>query len=253
MLHSVARRGMTRPRAGCDHDHLHTKGNGWHRFARFDGRKTNGNESAMFCVIPAFGSFRRTVSCVYAAFAAHLFRPFRATDVGGGPFTQGGARRLRRLALPWANMFCPFGAWVVHDARRSLRGWSAPLAPSQRDTFVITPRRGNDKIAQGRASRRKRDAPPWVAPPRRAALGRNPPQDPSPRRGMTRPRTGRAHDICELDENGLPRFAGHDGRNEWQRIGHHPCDSGIRIISTHGFARMWRVCRAFVSPLQATL
>jgi hypothetical protein len=57
----------------------------------------------------------------YRAFVAHfsricrayLFCPFRATDVGGGPPTQGGARRLRRLALPWANLFCPFGARAV--------------------------------------------------------------------------------------------------------------------------------------------
>ena len=39
--------------------------------------ETNGNESAMFRVIPAFESFRRTVSRVCGAFIAHLFRPFR--------------------------------------------------------------------------------------------------------------------------------------------------------------------------------
>jgi hypothetical protein len=32
------------------------------------------------------------------------------------PLTQGGARRLRRLALPWANLFCPFGAGWFLDA-----------------------------------------------------------------------------------------------------------------------------------------
>ena len=77
----------------------------------------------MFRVIPAFESFRRTVKRVCGASAAHLFRPFRATDVRGeGPFTQGGARRLRRLALPWANLFCPFGAWWLLDAGRFRRG-----------------------------------------------------------------------------------------------------------------------------------
>jgi hypothetical protein len=46
--------------------------------------ETNGNESATTRVIPAFESFRRTVSRVCNAFAMHLFRPFRATDVRGG-------------------------------------------------------------------------------------------------------------------------------------------------------------------------
>jgi hypothetical protein len=171
-----------------------------------DSRASTGkNESATLRLIAAFGRFRRTVSHVCGAFVAHLFRPFRATDVGGGPFTQGGARRLRRLALPWANLFCPFGAWVVFDAGRFRRGWSAPLAPSPRNPIVLTPRRGNDKIAQGRASRRSRDAPPWVA---------RPTQVPSPRRGTTRPRTGRAHDHLHTDGNGWHRFAGLDGPNE---------------------------------------
>jgi hypothetical protein len=62
--------------------------------------ETNGNESAMFRVIPAFESFRRTVSRVYAAFIAHLFRPFMATDVGG--------RRLPRATLGGcAASLCP--------------------------------------------------------------------------------------------------------------------------------------------------
>ena len=69
--------------------------------------KRIGVESAMFRVIPAFESFRRTVSRVYAAFIAHLFRPFRATDLGGRPLTQGGASRLRRDALPWAILSLP--------------------------------------------------------------------------------------------------------------------------------------------------
>ena len=34
----------------------------------------------------------------------------------GWPLTQGGARRLRRVALPWANLFCPFGAGRFLDA-----------------------------------------------------------------------------------------------------------------------------------------
>ena len=85
--------------------------------------KTHANESATLRVIPAFESFRRTISCVYGAFVTHLSRPFRATDVRGGPLTQGGARRLRRLALPWANLFCPFGAWRVLDAGWLLNAW----------------------------------------------------------------------------------------------------------------------------------
>jgi hypothetical protein len=40
--------------------------------------ETNGNESAMFCVIPAFESFRRTVSRVYGAFASRICRGFVA-------------------------------------------------------------------------------------------------------------------------------------------------------------------------------
>jgi hypothetical protein len=84
--------------------------------------ETNGNESVVFRFIPAFVSFRCTINRVYNAIFAHLFRPFRATDVRGGTFTQGGARRLRRLALPWANLFCPFGAWLVFDAGRFRRG-----------------------------------------------------------------------------------------------------------------------------------
>jgi hypothetical protein len=75
----------------------------------------------------AFGSFRRSVCRICASFVAHLWlicgsfvahlsRPFRATDVRGWPFTQGGAPRLRCLALPWANLFCPFGAGRFLDA-----------------------------------------------------------------------------------------------------------------------------------------
>jgi hypothetical protein len=49
---------------------------------------------------------------------------------------------------------------------------AAPSAPGPRSAIVLTPRRSNDKIAQGRASRLRRDAPPWVT---------RPPRDPSPR------------------------------------------------------------------------
>jgi hypothetical protein len=143
--------------------------------------------------------------------------------------TQGGARRLRRLVLPWANLFYPFGA------RRP------SSAPGRRGPIVFTPRRGNYKIAQGRASRRSRDAPPWVARPPKIHRSEGARQD-------------RKRDVitnnCETDVNGWPRFAGFDGQNECQRIGHVSCDSGIQIISTLGFSRLWRVCGAFVSPLQ---
>jgi hypothetical protein len=78
--------------------------------------ETNANESVAFRFIPAFVSFRCTINRVYNSVFVHLFRPFRAADVPGAPFTQGGARRLRRLALPWAKLFSPFGAWRFLDA-----------------------------------------------------------------------------------------------------------------------------------------
>ena len=62
--------------------------------------KTNANESVAFRVIPTFGSFRRTISCVCGVFVAHLFCPFRATDVRVG--------RLPRAALGGcAASLCP--------------------------------------------------------------------------------------------------------------------------------------------------
>jgi hypothetical protein len=54
------------------------------------------------------------------------------------PFTQGGARRLRRLALPWANLFCPFGAgrfldaWPVSAGLVVLRSSADVIRPSSR-------------------------------------------------------------------------------------------------------------------------
>jgi len=74
------------------------------------------NESATFRETSAFGSFRRSVSRVCVAFVAYLSCPFRATDVRGWPYTLGGALRLRRVALPWANLFCPFGVERFLDA-----------------------------------------------------------------------------------------------------------------------------------------
>jgi hypothetical protein len=112
--------------------------NGWPRFAGLDGQ----NVSATSRVIQAFGSFRRTISCVYGAFVARLFRPFRAKDVQGWPFTQGGARRLRRLALPWANLFCPFGAWGFVNAARFLPGMAVPSQPGPSGAIVLTPPKG---------------------------------------------------------------------------------------------------------------
>jgi hypothetical protein len=88
-----------------------------------------------------------------------------------------------------------------------------------------------------------------AAEPRRAALGRNAPQDPSPRRGTTRPRTGCDHGHCEPDVNGWPRFAGLDGENG---------STTFRVIPAFGRSRrtiswrLWRVCRAIVSPFRAT-
>ena len=78
----------------------------------FDGQI----ESAKSRVRSAFGSFRRSVSRVCVAFVAYLSCPFRATDVRGWPYTLGGALRLRRVALPWANLFCPFGVERFLDA-----------------------------------------------------------------------------------------------------------------------------------------
>jgi hypothetical protein len=90
--------------------------------------------------------------------------PLQGDERGVGPFTQGGARQLRRLALPWANLFCPFGAWGFLNAARFLPGMAVPpdmavpSEPDPRGAVVLTPRRGNDILAQGRASRRSRDA-----------------------------------------------------------------------------------------------
>jgi hypothetical protein len=120
----------------------------------------------------------------------------------------------------------------------------APTAPgddfaaTRSGSKVLTPRRGNDRLAQGRASRPSRDAPPWV---KKAS------QDPSPRRGTTRPVPDVITNHCEPDVNGWPRFAGFRRAN---RIGHVPREIGIRIISPLGFSRLWRVCRVFVSPRQ---
>jgi hypothetical protein len=75
--------------------------------------ETTGNESVVFRVISAFKSIRRMIYRICGAIFAYLFCPFRATDVWGWLLTQGGARRLRRLALPWAKLFCPFGARAV--------------------------------------------------------------------------------------------------------------------------------------------
>ncbi len=125
------------------------------------------------------GHFDERFMALVSHFSRICFAP-SGRRTWGGPFTQGGAQRLRRLALPWANLFCPFGAWGGLNAARFRRGMAVLLGmavcsvPGRRDPIVLTPRRGNDKIAQGRASRRSRDAPPWVA---------RPPQVPSPRRG----------------------------------------------------------------------
>ena len=77
------------------------------------GETNGGDDSVVFRVISAFESTRRMIYRVCGPFVAHLYCPFRATNVCGWPRTQGGARRLRRLALPWANLFCPFGARAV--------------------------------------------------------------------------------------------------------------------------------------------
>ena len=92
----------------------------------------------------------RIISRQIRAFIMQLFRPFRARYVRGWQITQGGARRLRRLALPWANLFCPFGAGRFLDAGRFLRGKKAASAPGPRDAIVLNPIRGKYKIAQGR-------------------------------------------------------------------------------------------------------
>jgi len=193
--------------------------------------KTNANESVTFRVISVLGSFRRSVARVCGVFAAYLFRPFRATDLGGRPLTQGDARRLRRVALPWANLFCPFGAgpfldvWPVSAGRGRyvwgmaiLRGVVATSALAPSGAIVLTPRRGNDKLAQGRASRRSRDAPPWVAKPPKIHRPEGAQQDQS-RDVIT--------NNCEPDVTRWRKFAGLVGQNECQRIGHIPTDPGI--------------------------
>ena len=103
------RRGTTRPRTGCAHDHCETAVNGWARFAGFDGE----NECQRIGYVPrdvGIGTFSTHGFANFLTRSLRLSRPFRATDVRGWPFTQGGAPRLRRVALPWANLFCPFGA-----------------------------------------------------------------------------------------------------------------------------------------------
>ena len=95
--------------------------------------------------------------------------PFRATDVWGWPLTQGGARRLRRVALPWANLFCPFGAGRFLDV------W--PVSA------------GRGRYVWGMAILRGMVATSALDPSGAIVL--------TPRRATTRPRTGRAHDHCE--------------------------------------------------------
>ena len=117
---------------------------------------------------------------VCVAFVADLFCPFRATDVQGWPFTQGGARRLRRLALPWANLFCPFGAWPFLGARpvssghgrslalgRILRGMAGPLGTRPTRSDGPHAPKGQLQISPGQSV---------AATPRRAALGSKAPQ-----------------------------------------------------------------------------
>ena len=107
-----------------------------------------------------------------------------------------------------------------------LRGMVATLTLGPSGAIVLTPRRGNDKLAQGRASRRSRDAPPWVARPL---------QGPSPRRGTTRPIPRCDH---EQLRTGCEWMASIRGLRRVKRIGHVPRNVGIRIVSTLGFSRL---------------
>jgi hypothetical protein len=85
---------------------------------------------------------------VCGAFVAHLSRPFGATDVRGWPFSQGGAPRLRLVALPWASLFCPSG--------RSEKGTRIEYVPSRTARRQTSERRGVTRPAReaARCSRR---------------------------------------------------------------------------------------------------
>jgi hypothetical protein len=80
-----------------------------------------------------------------------------------------------------------------------------------------------------------------VAEPRRAALGSKAPQDPSPRRGTTRP-------IPECDHEqlrtGCEWMASIRGLRRAKRIGHVPRNVALWIISTLGLSRLWCICLA---------
>ena len=122
--------------------------------------------------------------------ADHSVVRSRVFAVGSANPADQGSSVDRSLWWPYLRWQAALDHGVVHDIGQSA---SEPVA---RIKWVPAtygyPFRATDVwgwlLTQGGARRLRRDAPPWVTMPR---------QNPSPRRGTTRPRTGRAHDHCE--------------------------------------------------------
>jgi hypothetical protein len=109
---------------------------------------------------------------------------------------------------------------------------ASPSGHGPRGAIVLTPRRGNDKIAQGRASRRSRDASPWVTKPSKMHRPEGARQD------------GQREVITSNFEPDVQWIAWIRGLRRAKRISHVRRDVGIRIISMLGFSRLWRICLA---------
>jgi hypothetical protein len=82
--------------------------------------ETNGNESVAFRVILAFKSFRRIIYRFCGPFVAHLFRPFRATDVWGGRLPRAALGGCAASLCPGLNCFAPSG----HGGSLTLGGFA---------------------------------------------------------------------------------------------------------------------------------
>ena len=87
----------------------------------------------------------------------------------GWPFTRGGALRLRRVALPWADLFCRLGAgqfldsWPFSAGLVVLWGPFDVIRPSQLPEGAVTKKPGQSVaaapnsmiVANGNASLRR--------------------------------------------------------------------------------------------------
>jgi hypothetical protein len=112
---------------------------------------------------------RESRSSIYIRFAmvrdhipfSVLSCPFGAMDLGGLA-TQGGASRRSRDALPWANLSLPLrGARTVAPRRPGAEETAMPQSNGSASRNRPAPK-GQNRLAQGRARRRGRRAPPWV-------------------------------------------------------------------------------------------